>query len=94
MRVGLIFVGLLMGLVACDIPQPEPQMTLAQAEAYCAPRAVSYARHPRATQQADGSLDVGLLAEFPDSYQVQEFYRRCVFAKSAQRPSQKLEYRL
>ncbi len=81
-----------LALSAC-IEQPAPTMTRPQAEAYCAPRAQEYARQP-VPVMADGALQVGLQAETPDDFMVQDYYRHCVFSKSGQRPSARLEWRL
>ncbi len=82
----------LLALSAC-VEQPAPTMTRAQAEAYCAPLAQEYASRPIPVM-VDGALQVGLQAETPDDFMVQDYYRHCVFSKSGQRPSARLEWRL
>jgi len=79
--------------VAACVEQAPPSMTQAQAESYCAPQAENYARRPIPVIE-DGALQVGLRAETPDDFMVQDFYRRCVFSKSGQRPSARLQWRL
>jgi len=79
-------------LTACAEATP-PSMSLMQAETYCAPHAETYARRPIPVR-ADGTIQIGLQAETPDDFMVQDFYRRCVFAKSGQRASGRVTWRL
>ncbi|MBV1865504.1 MAG: hypothetical protein KUG74_13880 [Rhodobacteraceae bacterium] len=79
-------------LAACVEPSP-PEMSLGAAETFCAPRAQSYARRPLPVL-VGGTIQVGLLAEMPDDFMVQDFYRRCVYSKSGQRASGRVEWRL
>lgn len=81
-----------LALSAC-VEQPAPGMTRTAAEAHCAPLAQKYARRPIPVI-ADGTMQIGLQAETPDDFMVQDYYRHCVFAKSGQRPSARLEWRL
>lgn len=68
-------------------------MPLAQANAFCTSQAQNYARQPIPIR-VDGTIQIGLLAEMPDDFMVQDFYRRCVFAKSGQQTSGKVKWRL
>jgi hypothetical protein len=79
--------------VAGCIEQPPPSMTVGAAETYCGPLAERYARRAFPVFE-NGTTQIGLQAETPDDFMVQDYYRRCVFAKSGQRPSGRLEWRL
>ena len=70
-----------------------PIMSLAEAEAYCAPQANKYARRPIPVV-VGGTIQVGLLAEFPDDFMVQDYYRRCVYANSGLRASGRVKWRV
>ncbi len=71
----------------------EPTLSLADAEAYCEQEANRYARRPIPVIE-DGAIQVGLLAEYPDDFMVQDYYRRCVYANSGQRASGRVKWRL
>ncbi len=87
-----IFLASALGFVGCVEPAA-PKMALSDAEIFCAPRAEDYARSPIFVRQ-DGVIQIGLLAETPDDFMVQDFYRRCVYSQSGQRASGDLEWRL
>ncbi|MCP5088581.1 MAG: hypothetical protein GY952_17465 [Rhodobacteraceae bacterium] len=87
----------LLGLACCvgiaGCVPAQPTMTLAEAEAFCGPEAERYARRPIPTV-VGGTIQVGLLAEYPDDFMVQDYYKRCVYANSGQRASGRLKWRL
>lgn len=84
-------------LAAALIAQPalaaQPRMSLAQAESYCVGQANSYARRPLPIA-GEGGRTVGLLAEYPEDFHVQSFYKRCVKARSGQRTTKRVRWRL
>jgi len=84
--------GALSALVGCVEPAPAT-MSLVQAETYCAPYAQRYGRQSFPVRE-DGFIQMGLQAYFPDDFEVQDYYRRCVFAKAGERPSKRLDWKL
>ncbi|MCP5086792.1 MAG: hypothetical protein GY952_08330 [Rhodobacteraceae bacterium] len=86
--IGLIGV---LGMAGCT--PVVPTMTLIEAETYCGPQAERYARRPIPVV-IGGTIQVGLQAEYPDDFMVQDYYKRCVYAHSGQRASGRLEWRL
>ena len=76
-----------LALIACQAPAPQATMSLAQAEAHCTVRATRFAQTPIPTRTETGGISVGLQADTPDSFMVRDFYRRCVYANSGQRPT-------
>jgi hypothetical protein len=80
------------GIPQGQIP-PVGKMSLAQAEDHCVGRANVFARKPLPIRGENGAL-VGLLAEYPDDFQVQDFYKQCVRANSGQSTRKRVDWRL
>ncbi|MEM7441305.1 MAG: hypothetical protein AAF393_17060 [Pseudomonadota bacterium] len=78
------FAALVLAVGGCQ--PPTPRMSLAEAKALCTQRATAYARTPRPVPGETGNIEVGLLAELPDSFMVRDFYRSCVYANAGVRP--------
>ena len=85
--------GSAVALSACVAPTAAPKMTLADAEVFCAPHAENFGRRPILVGQG-GTIQIGLLAETPDDFMVQDYYKRCVYSQSGQRASGRVEWRL
>lgn len=68
-------------------------MSLVQAEAYCETQSNMFARRPLPIP-GEGGARVGLLAEYPDDFQVQQFYRGCVKARSGISTKKRVAWRL
>ena len=75
-------------LAACQSAGSGQKISLAEAEEICTQRATQYASIPRPVRGEGGHINVGLLAETPDSFMVRDFYKSCVYAKSGQRPTE------
>ncbi len=75
-------------LAACE-PQGNqtPRMSHAQAEPHCTQQASRYANTPLLIANDNGIVQIGLQAETPDKFMVQDFYKRCFFANTGQRPT-------
>ncbi len=69
------------------------RMSLAQAEVHCEAQSNSFARRPLPIPGEDGTL-VGLRAEYPDDFQVQQFYRSCVRANSGVSTKKRVAWRI
>ena len=84
-------------LFACtpiaDKASQTPRMSLVQAESHCTQQSNNFARRPLIGAGEKGPT-VGLLAEYPDDYQVQRFYRRCVQANSGVSTTKRVAWRL
>ena len=68
-------------------------MSLAQAEVHCEQQTNAFARRPLPIRGEDGVL-VGLRAEYPDDFQLQQFYRGCVGAHSGISIKKRVAWRL
>ncbi|MCO4824181.1 MAG: hypothetical protein KC451_04945 [Amylibacter sp.] len=62
-------------------------MTVPEAETLCTARAKQYAHQPLLIPDENGTIQLGLLAERPDSYMVSDFYKRCFYVNAGQRPA-------
>lgn len=69
------------------------RMPLAQAEVHCEAQSNAFARRPLPIRGEDGVM-VGLRAEYPDDFQVQQFYRGCVRANSGVSTKKRVAWRL
>lgn len=88
MRFGWIIAPTALVVMGCQHPSQTPaRMSPAEAEVQCTKRANQYANTPLLIPDENGTIQVGLQAELPDSFMVTDFYKRCFFANAKQRPA-------
>lgn len=63
-----------------------PRMSLVDAQTHCIAQANSYANRPLMIPDASGTIQVGLQAELPSQFYVNDFYKRCFRANAGQNP--------
>lgn len=85
--------GLFMACTPTADQAAKPRMSLVQAEAHCQAQSNAFARRPLPIRGEGGTL-VGLRAEYPDDFQVQQFYRGCVRANSGVSTKKRVAWRL
>lgn len=73
-------------LAGCQTSPPVARMSLPEAEVLCTRQATVFARRPLPVRGENGVIQVGLLAELPDSFMVRDYYRGCVYANAGVRP--------
>ena len=77
-----------LALMACEpTGAPTPRMSVEQAEVHCTARAKQFANTTRLIPDENGTIQVGLQAELPDSFMITDFYKRCFYANAGQRPT-------
>lgn len=63
-----------------------PRMSLVDAETHCIVQANRYANRPLMIPDASGTIQVGLQAELPSQFYVNDYYKRCFRANAGQNP--------
>lgn len=88
MKIAFAFLPIASVLMACD-PQPSgvARMSVTEAEIHCTTRAKQFANQPLLIPDENGTIQIGLQAELPDSFMVSDFYKRCFYANAGQRPA-------
>jgi len=89
----LICAGAISGCQHASQSASVARMSLAEAELACIAPANQYARRPLPIPGENGAY-VGLLAEYPDDYHVQWYYKRCVRAQSGESTKKRVDWRL
>ncbi len=88
MRFGWMIIPAALAVTGCQQPSDTPaRMSAEQAEVHCTKLANQYANTPLLIPDESGTIQVGLLAELPDSFMVTDFYKQCFFANAKQRPT-------
>ncbi|MEJ6708116.1 MAG: hypothetical protein QNK92_04770 [Amylibacter sp.] len=88
MKTAVVFFPFALVLMACE-PRPSvtAKMTVVDAETHCTASSKQFATQPLSIPDENGTIQVGFLAERPDSFMVSDFYKRCFYANTGQRPA-------